>query len=181
MAVWTQAHRRLCLVLPLTFLYCVVELMNCADKSIRNLPHCLQQGTRPGRRQPERPRRRAQGSRDQQVGRRRAEEGMLLDGYMSAPSTTYYACISRKRRRYALERTTTRCAERLDTPVMCKCPRVMSSFTASRMSHLVVYPLSTSASCFCLYCRRLAVLGRAGLQVCVLVSCMLTGFFFFCS
>lgn len=63
----------------------VYEPQNCADQHTRNLPHRVQQGTRPGRRQPECPWRRAQGPRDQQVGRRRAEEGMLLDGHISAP------------------------------------------------------------------------------------------------
>ena len=133
----------------------------------RNLPHRLQQGPRPGRERPERPRRRAQDPVDPAVGRRRAEEGMLLDEHTALP------CIAPARlQRHA---TATAVRRRPDTPVMCDamqcnatvqiCPRVMSSFTASRMSHFGRFTLFQRRLPVCLCfpliphcCRRQAVL-----------------------
>ena len=73
----------------------------------RNLPHCLQQGTRPRRRQPERARRRAQSSGDQQPGRCGCcEEGMLLDEYTCAFHDVLRLRLPQMWRGHALERTT---------------------------------------------------------------------------
>lgn len=60
----------------------------------------------------------------------------------------------------------------------------MSSFTASRMSHLVDITLSLTTSAFlflCFYMEALGCAGRAGLEVCVLGFCMLKGSLFLSS
>lgn len=114
----------------------------------RNLPHRLQQGPRPGRERPERPRRRAQDPVDPAVGRRRAEEGMLLDEH------TALRCIAPARlQRHA---TATAVRRRPDTPVMCdamqcNCANMSTSHVkfhgVQDVSFWSIYPLSTSASC----------------------------------
>ena len=71
-------HRLLILSFPFPFPPILFMLM-VANTCCRNLPHRLKQSPRSRRKRRPRPRQRPQSTRDQQVGRCRAEEGMLLD------------------------------------------------------------------------------------------------------
>jgi hypothetical protein len=135
----------------------------------RNLPHRLQQGPRPGRERPERPRRRAQDPVDPAVGRRRAEEGMLLDEHTAL--TMYCTCtpVATRDCDCGASTSTIRYACHVQCNAMqCNCANMSTSHVkfhgVQDVSFWSIYPLSTPASCLCFppipHCRRLAVLDQ---------------------